>query len=55
VVFFVWLGAEYKNSSVLQLVLVECSTHSPWCSSPGRWLGVAGSCGAANTPLACSD
>jgi hypothetical protein len=49
--FLVWLGAVDTNCGVLELVLVECSTDSPRCSSPGRWLGVAGNCGAANTPL----
>jgi hypothetical protein len=55
VMFFVWLGAVCKNSGVLEFVLVEWAANSPWCSSPGRLLGVAGSCGAASTTFACSD
>jgi hypothetical protein len=48
----------YMMQSCVVLALVQCwgcVCCFPWYSSPGRWLGVAGSCGAANTPIACSD
>jgi hypothetical protein len=51
----VWCCVQEQWCSWVCPVLVEWADSSSWCSSPGRLLGVAGSCGAASTTFACSD